>query len=113
MHWTGHTSTHARSFVSMHASVMIAMPLIERCPGSGGDDELVAHVDHTRRVPGVVASGTLGQRRADTATEDDDTLLDVDLEIVVLREPVDPQLIDDRRLDLTVRGSVRRLVVPG
>src|SRR3979411_2209199 len=26
MHCTGQTSTHARSFVSMHASVMIAMP---------------------------------------------------------------------------------------
>src|SRR3954470_12625363 len=26
MHCTGHTSTHARSFVSMHASVMIATP---------------------------------------------------------------------------------------
>ena len=28
MHCTGHTSTHARSFTSMHASVMIAMPLM-------------------------------------------------------------------------------------
>src|SRR3954447_24514234 len=26
MHWTGHTSTHARSLTSMHASVMIAIP---------------------------------------------------------------------------------------
>src|SRR4051812_34876801 len=29
MHWTGQTSTQARSFVSMHASVMIAMPAME------------------------------------------------------------------------------------
>ena len=26
MHWTGQTSTHARSFTSMQASVMMAMP---------------------------------------------------------------------------------------
>src|SRR5688572_14366858 len=28
MHWTGHTSTQARSFTSMHASVMMARPVM-------------------------------------------------------------------------------------
>src|SRR6476646_10035397 len=52
MHWTGHTSTQARSFTSMHASVMIARPataaprlrrmeanLDARWPGSGATSE--------------------------------------------------------------------------
>src|SRR4051812_37499251 len=38
MHCTGQTSTHARSFVSIHASVMIAIPATVAAPCASSAD---------------------------------------------------------------------------
>src|ERR1700752_2822286 len=52
MHWTGHTSTHARSLVPRQASVMMAMPLPgapSHCGGRHPRSAAGAPMSETRR----------------------------------------------------------------
>src|SRR6185503_13368613 len=67
MHWTGHTSTHALSFTSIHASVMMARPAtaLSLCVGYDRPQVLGGRSRHRT----VARAAAKGQRPVDCGTD--------------------------------------------